>query len=128
MDGIRAAGGIADDRETVVIGTYESPGAYAAGHVFFVRGGNLMVQSFNEETLSWKAIPCALERRSDAAPAFPDSRSPRTARLVFLRAEREPQLTWLDRSGRRVGTLATPGCLGNLDLSPDGQQVAVDQR
>src|SRR4029077_4072345 len=46
-------------------------------------------------------------------------------RLVFLRPNGEPQLTWLDRSGRPVGSVGDPGFSGNLDLSPDGQQVAV---
>ena len=38
-------------RDTVVIVTYESHVAHGAGHVFFTRGGNVMAQSFNEETL-----------------------------------------------------------------------------
>ena len=47
-------------------------------------------------------------------------------RFVFLPPPRtEPQLTWLDRSGRPVGIVGDPGFVGgNLDLSPDGQQVA----
>ena len=111
--------------ETVVIGTYESPGAYAAGHVFFVRGGNLMVQSFNEETLQLEGDPAGLGAQVRTGTGVPGFSVSANGRLVFLRPSGEPQLTWLDRSGRRVGTVGDPGFLGNLDLSPDGQQVAV---
>jgi len=47
-------------------------------------------------------------------------------RFVFLAAPKtEPQLTWVDRSGRPVETVGAPGFSGgNLDLSPDGQQLA----
>jgi Tol biopolymer transport system component len=113
--------------DTVVIGTYESPGAYAAGHVFFVRGGNLMAQSFNEETLQLERDPVRLgaqvRRGMLGVPGFSVSAN---ARLVFLAPPTaEPQLTWLDRSGRPVRVVGDPGFSGNLDLSPDGQQVAI---
>ncbi len=111
--------------ETVVLGTYESPGAYAAGHMFFVRGGNLMVQSFNEETLQLEGDPARLGAQVRSGTGVPGFSVSASGRLVFLRPNGEPQLTWLDRSGRPVGTVGDPGFLGNLDLSPDGQQVAV---
>jgi Tol biopolymer transport system component len=37
------------------------------------------------------------------------------------------QLTWVDRSGKAVGTVGMPGAYGNVRLSPDGRRVAVDQ-
>jgi serine/threonine protein kinase len=113
--------------ETVVIGTYESPGAYAAGHMFFVRGGNLMVQSFNEETLQLEGDPVRLGAQVRGGTGVPGFSVSANGRLVFLRPSGEPQLTWLDRSGRPVGTVGDPGFMGNLDLSPDGQQVAVNR-
>lgn len=36
------------------------------------------------------------------------------------------QLTWLDRTGKVLGTLGQPGVQANPALSPDGSQVAVD--
>ncbi len=35
------------------------------------------------------------------------------------------QLVWVDRQGRRLGTLGTPGRHLNFDLSPDGKRVVV---
>ena len=50
-------------------------------------------------------------------------------RFVFLRAPRtEPQLTWVDRSGRPVGVVGALGfSVDSLDMSPDGQQLAVSR-
>src|SRR6266542_948680 len=113
--------------DTVVIGTFESPGAYAAGHLFFVRSGNLMAQSFNSETRQLEGDPVRLgvQVRGDLLTDLGFSVSANGA-LVFLQPPRtEPQLTWLDRTGRPVGIVGDPGVVGNLDLSPDGTQVAV---
>ncbi len=58
--------------DTVVIGTFESPVAYAAGHLFFTRGGNVMAQSFNEETLRLEGDPVPL--RAQVRTDMPESR------------------------------------------------------
>jgi hypothetical protein len=113
--------------DTVVIGTFESPVAYTAGHVFFTRGGNVMTQSFNEETLRLEGDPVPL--RAQVRTDMPGNRGfsvSSNGRLVFLPAPKtETQLIWVDRSGRRVETVGAPGFSGgNLDLSPDGQQLA----
>ena len=70
-----------------MIGTFESPAAYAAGHLFFIRGGNLMAQSFNEETLQLEGdpVPPSSAGQKLACPDFPDSRSPRTAHSYSCR-------------------------------------------
>ena len=116
--------------DTVVIGTFESPVAYAAGHVFFTRGGNVMAQSFNEATLRLEGDPVPLR-----AQVRTDHRRNRgfsvstNGRFVFLPPPKtETQLTWLDRSGRPVGIVGAPGFSGgNLDVSPDGQQLAFSK-
>jgi len=113
--------------DTVAVGTFESPGAYAAGHLFFVRAGDLMAQSFNEATLHVEGDPVRLgvQVRTHILPIHGFSVS-WNGRLVFLPSPKtEQELTWLDRSGRPVATVGDPGRFGNLDLSPDGKQVAV---
>jgi len=112
--------------DTIVIGTFDSP-AYSAGHLLFTRGGNLMAQSFNEETLRLEGNPAPLRVQVNGGmPGFPVFSASPNGPLVFLPPPTtEPQLTWLDRGGRRVGLVGNPGVVGgNLDLSPDGQQVA----
>ena len=116
--------------DTVVIGTFESPVAYGAGHVFFTLGGNVMAQSFNEETLRLEGDPVSL--RAQLRRDRPGNRGfsvSTNGRLVFLSAPKtETQLTWVDRSGRPVGIVGAPGFSGgNLDVSPDGQQLAFSK-
>ncbi len=41
--------------------------------------------------------------------------------------QRFDQLTWLDRQGRRVGTVTEPGGYNSMGLSPDGRQVAISR-
>ena len=113
--------------DTIVIGTFESPAVYSAGHLLFTRGGNLMAQPFNEETLRLEGNPAPLRVQvSVGLRGFPVFSASPNGPLVFLPPPAtEPQLTWLDRDGRRVGLVGDTGVVGgNLDLSPDGQQVA----
>jgi eukaryotic-like serine/threonine-protein kinase len=116
--------------DTVVVGMFESPVSYAGGHVFFTRGGNVMAQSFNEETLRLEGDPISLraQLRTDA-PGNRGFSVSTNGRLVFLRGPKtEPQLTWVDRGGRPVGVVAAAESSGgSLDLSPDGQQLAISK-
>ena len=116
--------------DPVAIGTFESPVAYGAGHVFFTLGGNVMAQSFDEETLRLEGdpVPLGAQLRTD----MPGNRGfsvSTNGRFVFLPAPKtEPQLTWLDRSGRPVGTVRAPGFSGgNFDVSPDGRQLVFSK-
>ena len=86
-----------------------------------------MAQSFNEETLRLEGDPVRLRVQVNGGlPGFPVFSASPNGPLVFLPPPTtEPQLTWLDRDGRRVGLVGDPGVVGgNLDLSPDGQHVA----
>jgi hypothetical protein len=95
---------------TVVVGTFESPVSYAEGYVFFTRGGNVMAQSFNEDTLRLEGDPVSL--RAQLRRDRPGNRGfsvSTNGRFVFLPAPKtEPQLTWLDRTGRPVGIVGAP--------------------
>ena len=114
----------------VVVGTFESPVSYAEGHVFFTSGGNVMAQSFDEATLRLVGNPVALgaQLRTD----MPGNRGfsvSTNGRMVFLRGPKtEPQLTWVNRKGEPAGVLSVPEFSGgSLDLSPDGQQLAISK-
>ena len=114
---------------TSVIGTFDSPAAYAAGYLFFVHKGNLMAQSFNERNRELQGEPLPLGVQVGPSGFVPRFSVSATGRLVFLSpSESTSQLTWLDRStGRPVGVVGERGMFFNLDLSPDGQRVAVDR-
>jgi dipeptidyl aminopeptidase/acylaminoacyl peptidase len=114
--------------DTVVAERFDAIGLYAAGHVFFKRGLNLMAQSFDEETLQLQGdpVPLGVQVRPYMLPGFSVSAS---GRLVFVPPPTaQTQLTWRYRSGRLGETVGDPGTLGNLDLSPDGRQLAFSKQ
>ena len=115
---------------TASLGSFESHTVYAAGHLFFVRGGNLMAQPFDANSRQTKGDPLAL-----AAQTGVDSPWQRgmfsvsdTGRLAYSQTARTAsELTWLDRQGKAQGRAGYPGVFFNLDLSPDERRVAVSQ-
>jgi len=115
---------------TVSLGPSESHGAYAAGYLFFIRGGNLMAQPFDAEALKSKGDPATIARQAGVnAPWQRGMFSISSAgTLAYNRTARIPsELTWLDRQGQPNGTAGDPGVYFNMDLSPDEQRVAISQ-
>ena len=113
--------------DSVVAERFDAIGLYAAGHVFFRRGLNLMAQSFDEESLQLRGDPVTLgvQVRRDMLLGFSVSAS---GRLVFVPpSSAQQQLTWRDRSGRPGETVGDPGQFGSVDLSPDGRQLAFSK-
>ena len=112
------------------LGTFESHASYGAGHILFVRGGNLMAQAFDADTrrVNGAALPLGVQAGVDPPWARGMFSVSDSGRIVYRREARTPsQLTWLDRNGRVVGTLGEPGVFFNVDLSPDGKRVAISQ-
>ena len=115
--------------DTISFGPFESHATYAAGYLFFVRGGNLMAQPFDANTrhLGGEPLLVAAQTAIDA-PFQRGMFSVSAAALVYSRAARTPwELTWRDRQGNVVGTAGRPGVYFNLDLSPDEQRVTISQ-
>ena len=115
--------------DSAVIGTFDSPAAYAAGYLFFLNRDSLMAQSFNEKTRKLEGEPVPLGVQVGQSGFVPRFSVSATGRLVSLSPSGlTSQLTWLDRTtGRPVGIVGDQGIFLNLDLSPDGQRVAVDK-
>jgi eukaryotic-like serine/threonine-protein kinase len=96
--------------------------AYASGYVL-VAGESLVAQRFDPSTLKLEGSPVAL---ADAVDGFSVSE---TGLLLYRKASAtatNKQLTWLDRAGRQLGPVAAPANYGNVELSPNGDRVAVD--
>jgi serine/threonine protein kinase/Tol biopolymer transport system component len=119
----------APDGTRVAAGMTE--GAYAQGRIFFQRDGTLMAQALEVDRVRavGDAIPVAstlLAGANEGSYAFSISENGTLAyRAGLLSLGIQTQLTWVDRSGRTVGTLDPPGSWFNPELSPDGQRVAV---
>jgi dipeptidyl aminopeptidase/acylaminoacyl peptidase len=98
------------------------------GRVLFLRRGALMEQRFDPERLefSGEAVQVAAHVGSFLDYGFYSASS--NGVLVYRSAVGENyQLTWLDRQGRRLGTLTEPGGYNSIALSADGRQVAASR-
>jgi Tol biopolymer transport system component len=104
---------------------YVRGSASNAGVLFFVREQTLMVQSFDDQTLSPTGDPTPIDRVTTVNnyPAFSASR---TGRLAYRsgRQSTSQQLTWFDRTGKPLGVVGTPGAHEQLALSPDAAHAA----
>jgi Tol biopolymer transport system component len=100
------------------------------GHLLFEREGNLMAQPFDARRLriNGGAVPIAEHVAYDALGPTAVFSSSQNGVLVFAANAGEPlsQLVWLDRAGKRVGTVGTTAAFfGAPRLSPDGRRAAI---
>jgi Tol biopolymer transport system component len=115
------------DRPTT-LGLSDSLAVYSAGHLLFVRSGNLMAQPFDARSLVIKGEPVSVASdfvvTSAGLAAFSASTD---GVLGYLRGPLLPtsRLTWLDRSGKPGAPINEPAVQFNLSLSPDERRVAV---
>jgi hypothetical protein len=122
--------GSLSDRETKPLGPFDSSAAYAAGHLLSVRGAALTAQPFDMKSLELSGDPRVLA--DQVAVYTPARRGVFSASVAGVLAYSQvvnavSQLDWVDRKGTHMTTSADPGVFINLDLSPDGNRVAVSQ-
>jgi len=115
---------------TTAIGEADSNATYAAGRLLYIRGTSLMAQPFDLSSLrmSGEAEPVAegVERFLDLVTvgAFTASNSGLLAYQTGP-ADARKQLTWFDRTGKRISTLGDPRAFFNIELSPNGRTLAA---
>ena len=138
----RASGGSGRPANEVMVGSLDggeprpmvatdNNAAYASGYLLYTRERILMARRFDPVRLRVGADEFAVASGVAVLPgaAFAVFSVSRTGVLVYDRGtpgELE-ELVWLDRQGRRTGTLGPPGFYDEPRLSPDGRQVAVDK-
>jgi hypothetical protein len=93
------------------------------GWLVFARGGALVAQSFNASTGQVAGDPVAIAESvrfflSTSAAAF--SASP-SGSIVFQSHVDRAHLAWLDRSGREVGTVGSPGNYLDVRIAAGGR-------
>jgi eukaryotic-like serine/threonine-protein kinase len=99
-----------------------------SGQVLFLRQGTLMAQPFDARRLelSGEAVQVASQVGS-----FIDyglfSASSNGVLVYRSTVGQNYQLTWLDRQGKFLGTVAEPAGYNSIALSPDGRRVAVSR-
>ena len=105
---------------------------YAAGHLLFVRDGTLLAQPFDPGHAASSGEPVAIAPSVGAWPVnagitwFAVSPAGTLAYFSGESGRSQVQLAWMDRKGVRVGTVGTPGNFGQITLSPDERNVALE--
>ena len=116
-----------DSAEKRQILTDDTSPAYAPpGYLTFVRATSLMAVPFDPKSLTMKGEPTALVTNVEGlvAPGSP-SFSVSENLLVVASAAHPRRLIWLDRSGREVGAVGSPGQFFNCSITPDGRTAVA---
>jgi Tol biopolymer transport system component len=121
--------GALDSRQTKVLVETLSDAEYTQGHLVYLRDDTLMAQPFDTRKLAFssEAVPVAEHIISIGAQRRGVFSVSQNGMLAYQSGASGGghQLTWLDRSGKRLGTLGEPGALSNVMLSPDGKRAIV---
>jgi eukaryotic-like serine/threonine-protein kinase len=101
-------------------------GGETLGHLFFLREGTLVEQSFDERSLEVVGEPIPLAER--IATSF--SRATFSVSKAGVLAWHKGgdigrrQMAWVDRDGRQLGNAGEPGGFQQMELSPDDAHLA----
>ncbi len=120
-----------DRQETTRLLAADSQASYANGHLLFARAGALLAAPFDADSLKLTGesfvVADKVRVSSNSSGYFSVSDN---GSLVYdpntLTDTR--QLTWLDRTGKPLGTVGPVGEYEWPRLSPDGKRVAVERR
>ena len=105
---------------------------YASGHLLFVRDGTLLAQPFDPEQAapSGEPVTIASSVMGWATNAgfswFAASPTGTLAYFSGTQASTQFQLAWVDRKGTEISKLGEPGTFGQLTLSPDERNLALE--
>jgi hypothetical protein len=102
-----------------------------AGHIFFVRDGDLMAQTFDARRLQLAGDPAAIAeivRPIDPQYSrFPLFSASANDSLSYRVVDENMQLVWFDRRGKQLGTIDLPGEKKVPKISPDGKRIALER-
>ena len=108
-------------------GALYAPGPDGKKYLLWQREGKLVAQEFNPDTL--KPLGEFHTISNQVATAAPVgllvAAVSANGLLLYSSATTTSQLTWFDRTGRRLSTLGEPGEYENFSISPDGTRVAA---
>ena len=112
------------------LGSTNSRAVYAAGHLLFTRGGNLLAQRLDLSRAQLDGVPRPVGPNITVSAA--NMRATFTAAdaglLAFLpMVDGYNQLVWKDRRGTDVQRVGEPGPFLQFRLSPNGRQAVVQR-
>ena len=107
----------------------DSEAQYASSHILFMRQSTLLAVPFDPRSLAISGEPSVIveDAERDLSRGKGDFTVSEGGTLAYHPGTLTSwtQLAWLDRSGRRLGSVGEPGILGEPALSPDGRRAAV---
>ena len=119
-----------DGRENRKLVASQSNAVYAGGFLLFMRGGQLMAQSFDpaKGTLSGEIQALASGAMEDASTWHMDVSASNNGLLVFSNGGTgDQQLVWVDRNGKQIGTVVKKVAnLASAKLSPQADHIALE--
>jgi serine/threonine protein kinase len=106
-----------------------SEAQYASSHLLFMRQSTLLAVPFDPRSLAISGEPSVVveDVERDLGRAKGGFTVSERGALAYHPGTQTnwTQLVWLDRSGRRIGSVGEPGIMGEPELSPDGRSAAV---
>jgi Tol biopolymer transport system component len=100
---------------------------YSQGHLVFLRDNRLVAQPFDPDRLELRGEPKPITEQVELAGPSSTAFSVSDSGLLAYQSASGPgsQLAWIDREGRRLGTVGEPADYGDVVMSPDGRRTAV---
>ncbi len=99
------------------------------GYLVFAREGTLVAQRFDPESgrVSGEPISMAEHVRYFLTTGFASFAASWTGTLAYQSQEDANRLTWLDRTGRDLGSVGPPGNYLSVSIAPDGRRALTDR-
>jgi Tol biopolymer transport system component len=123
-------GALDSDLRKRIVATENNAAYSPSGHLLFIKDEALLAQPFDAQRLELSGEPLPVldhVARMTGIPGLAQFSASRNGVLAWRAGSpAEPkQLTWFDRSGKRLGTLAEPAVYYRPVLSPDERSVAI---
>jgi serine/threonine protein kinase len=119
-----------DSNEAMRLMSADSQALYVSqGYLLFVRRQTLFAQHFDPDRLKLSGEPIAIAdgvftEQSYGADFTASSNGVLAYRTGTVHVP--TRLTWVDRAGRRLGTIGPPGRYANIEISRDGGRVVME--
>jgi serine/threonine protein kinase/Tol biopolymer transport system component len=122
--------GSLDSKDSRFLFQADSEAVYAPpGYILYVSGQALVARPFDSKNLRITADSLPIAEHAYVTPfsADADFSVSENGVLAYKPYEISLQLTWFDRTGRKIETLGPSGDYSHLRLSPDDKQVAIER-
>jgi eukaryotic-like serine/threonine-protein kinase len=118
-----------DGKDNKVLFASPSNALYASGRLLYIRDGTLMAQPFDGSSgkFNGEAVALSGDVQVDGTVWRGTFSASESGTLIYQpgSAGAGTRLTWLDLTGKQLGSVAGPDSYALMELSPDDKKVAV---